>query len=231
MMNLKEAAAQSAVTFIKDKTTVGLGCGSTIKYMVDLLVPEVKNGLNVQLVTSSFTTQQLLLQSGLAVQPISNLSSIDIYFDGCDQFDKDLNAVKSGGGIHTREKLLASMAREFLLVGDDTKYADQLDSKFPLVIEVLPEAHRYISLCLQKLFPAAKIAIRMSDKNDGPAITGNGNYLFDVWFTKWPELKQINAAVKAITGVVETSLFYNLAHKAIIATTDKIKFFKKPVHH
>jgi ribose 5-phosphate isomerase A len=231
MTNLKKEAARSAVTFIKDKSTVGLGCGSTIKYIVDFVASEVKNGLKVQLVTSSFTTHQLLLQKGLVVQPIFNFEVIDSYFDGCDQFDKNLNALKSGGGIHTREKLLASMAREFLLVGDESKYSDHLTSRFPLVIEVLAEASRYVPGHLQQLFPECKIVMRMSDKNDGPAITGNGNYLFDAWFTTWPDLKQMNAEMKAVTGVVETSLFYNLAHKAIIATADKIKILEKPVYH
>ena len=157
----------------------------------------------------------------------SSLSSIDIYFDGCDQFDKQLNALKSGGGIHTREKLLASMAKQFLLVGDEAKYVRQFDTTYPMVIDLLPEALRYVPASIQKLFPGVKTILRMSDKKEGAAITENGNYLMDVWFTNWPELQQLNSLMKGITGVVETSLFYNLAHKAIIAGEDGIKVIKK----
>ncbi|MEP6749936.1 MAG: ribose 5-phosphate isomerase A [Bacteroidota bacterium] len=231
MTDQKKEAARSAVTFITNNSTIGLGCGSTIQYMVNFLSEEIKNGLKLQLTTSSFTTHQLLLQKGLIVQPIFNFETIDIYFDGCDQFDKNLNALKSGGGIHTREKMLASMANEFFLVGDETKYADSLDTKFPLVVEILPEALRYAPAYLLKLFSAVKIAIRVSDKNDGPVITANGNYLLDVWFTAWPDLKKLNESVKKITGVVETSLFCNLANKAIIATRDKIKIVEKAVYY
>jgi ribose 5-phosphate isomerase A len=109
-MDLKKAAAQKAITFIKDKSTVGLGAGSTIAHIVELLVTEKKTGLEVNLFTSSFSTNQLLLKNGFPVQPVDSITELDIYIDGCDQLDRDLNALKSGGGIYTREKLLASMA-------------------------------------------------------------------------------------------------------------------------
>lgn len=229
MKNLKKEAARSAVSFIKDNSIVGLGAGSTVACMVDFISSEVKNGLKLQLVTASYTTSQLLLQKGMAVQPLSSFDFIDIYFDGCDQFDKNLHALKCGGGIHTREKLLASMASAFFLVGDHTKYAEQLQTTFPLVIELLPDAARYVQACLQKIFPGTRMGLRMSDKYDGPAITANGNYLLDIWFRAWPVLKGINETVKEITGVVETSLFYNLAHKAIIAAPEQVTIMERPV--
>ena len=74
------------------------------------------------------------------VQPIAAFKSIDIYFDGCDQLDSELNALKIGGGIHTQEKLLASMANEFILIGDESKLVQNFDNRFPVVIELLPQA-------------------------------------------------------------------------------------------
>ena len=67
----------------------------------------------------------------------------------------------------------------------------------------------------------------MSDKKEGTVITDNGNYLMDLWFPVWPNLQQLNNLIKGITGVVETSLFYNLAHKAIIAGKDGIEIIEK----
>ena len=226
-MDLKKEAAQRAITFINHKATVGLGVGSTIAYLVDLLAEEIKKGLEVTVCTSSFTTHQLLLTKGFAVQPIASIREIDIYLDGCDQLDNQLNALKSGGGIHTHEKLLASMAGQFLLVGDEAKYSEHFDTRFPLVIEFLPEALSFVPATIQKLFPGVKNVMRMNDKKEGPVITINGNYLLDVWFTTWPELILINPVMKGITGVVETSLFYNLAHKAILAGKDGIKILEK----
>ncbi len=226
-MDLKKEAARKAVTFIKNNTTVGLGAGSTIAHIVDFLSEEIKNGLALKMVTASFNTHQLLLQNGFVVQAIGDVEVLDIYFDGCDQVDKNLNALKSGGGIHTREKLLASMAKQFLLVGDEAKYVDQFDAIYPMVIELLPEAIRYVPAKIQQLFPTVKAAFRMSDKKEGVAITDNGNYLMDVRFASWPNLQQLNSLVKGITGVVETSLFFNLAYKAIIAGKDGIKIIEK----
>src|SRR5690349_9970533 len=103
-MDLKQIAAKEASKLITDQTAIGLGDGSTIAHMIAFLKPVVNNGSNVQFVSSSVTTRQLLLKEGFPVQPISAFKKIDIYFDGCDQVDKKLNALKSGGGIHTMEK-------------------------------------------------------------------------------------------------------------------------------
>lgn len=222
-MDLKKEAAAKAITLIRDKTIVGLGAGSTIAYLVEFLKQEIENGLQIKFVTSSFSTRQLLLKNNFTVLQSASLSKIDIYFDGCDQLDKDLNALKSGGGIHTYEKLLASMADQFILIGDETKLVGNFDDRFPVVIEVLPEAAAFAPAKIQTLFPDSRSAFRISDKKDGHVITDNGNYLLDLWFKTWPDLATINPVLKTITGVVETSLFYRMAHKAIIAGTDGVK--------
>ncbi len=222
-MDLKKEAAAKAITLIRDKTIVGLGAGSTIAYVVEFLKQEIENGLQIKLVTSSFSTRQLLLKNDFTVFQIASLSKIDIYFDGCDQLDKDLNALKSGGGIHTHEKLLASMAAQFVLIGDETKLVDAFDYRFPVVIELLAEAAAFAPAKIQNLFPGSTSNFRISDKKDGYVITDNGNYLLDLWFQAWPDLATINPVLKTITGVVETSLFYRMAHKAIIAGKDGVK--------
>ena len=125
-MSLKKEAALKAISFIKPRQLVGLGAGSTIAFIVELLSEQVKAGLELNVLTSSFSTNQLLLQKGFSVLPVADVEEIDIYFDGCDQVDHHLNALKSGGGIHTKEKLLASMATQFILAGDESKYVAHL---------------------------------------------------------------------------------------------------------
>ena len=226
-MDLKQEAAMHAVSLVTDNTIVGLGAGSTIGHVLQFLKPQIESGLLIQLVTSSFSTHQLLLKNQLPVQPIAAFKNIDIYFDGCDQLDKDLNALKSGGGIHTQEKLLASMAGQFILIGDEPKLVENFDSRFPLVVELLPQAVCYVPDRLQKLFPHSESTYRVSEKKDGYVITENGNYLLDVWFKEWPELSIINPLLNNIAGIVETSLFYQLAHKAIIAGKDGVKILER----
>ena len=225
-MDLKKEAAGKAVSLIKDKTIVGLGAGTTIAHAVDFLKKEIENGLQIKFVTSSFSTRQMLYKNRLDVLSAASLNKIDIYFDGCDQVDKNLNALKSGGGIHTQEKLLASMADQFVLIGDEAKLVETFDARFPVVVELLPEAFSFAPAKIQTLFADVKSAYRFCDKKDGLAITENGNYLLDLWFDSWPDLATINPALKTVTGVIETSLFYQLAHKAIIAGQDGVKILE-----
>lgn len=225
-MDLKEEAARTAIGFIKDNTTVGLGAGSTIAHLVKLLLPKIKAGLQIEFVTASYSTHQLLTRHALLVLPANEFKKIDIYFDGCDQVDKELNALKSGGGIHTIEKLLASMADQFIIIGDESKFVDQFDHRFPVVLEVLPQARGYVPGFLQKHFPASKAEYRVSGRKDGLVVTDNGNYLLDFWPTEWPDLSILSSTLKQVTGVVETSLFYKLANKAIIAGVSGVKIFE-----
>jgi ribose 5-phosphate isomerase A len=225
--DLKKEAAKKAITLIDNNAIVGLGAGSAIGYLVQFLKLQVENGLNIQILTSSSSTRELLLKNKFSVQSIDAFENIDIYFDGCDQFDVGLNALKSGGGIHTQEKLMASLANEFVLIGDESKLVKNFSNRFPLVIELLPQALRYIPVCIKTLFPDAKTAYRISEKRDGYVITENGNYLLDIWLTEWPDLSGINPLLKTIAGVVETSLFYGLANKAIIAGKDGVKILER----
>lgn len=226
-MDFKKEAAAKATTLVKDKTIIGLGAGSTIAYLVEFLKQEVVKGLQLKVVSSSSATRQLLLKNNFTVLHAGWLSKIDLYFDGCDQLDQELNALKSGGGIHTQEKLLASMANEFVLIGDETKLVESFDDRFPVVIEVLPEAALFVDEKIQGLFKGSKSNFRISEKKDGYVISDNGNYLLDLWLEQWPELSTINPILKTITGVVETSLFYNMAHRAIIAGKDGVQILER----
>ncbi len=222
-MDLKQQAASKAVTFIQSGAAVGLGAGATIAYMVDAL-RETSPGM--QFYTSSAATATLLQRNGFTVHNIATASQIDIYFDGCDQFDKDLNALKSGGGIHTMEKLLASMAKEFVLVGDESKYAEPLTTKYPLVLEVLPQAFSFVPARVKKMLADTTTAIRLNNTSQ-PVITENGNYLFDIWFSQLPEWSQLNPLLKTIAGIVETSLFFSMATKAVVAGEGGVKVIEK----
>ena len=223
MADYKMEAAKAAVKRIKPGQNIGLGAGTTIANLVALLAAESGLAASISLVSSSFKTTTLISEYGLNVRSIALTKSLDIYFDGCDQFDTELNALKSGGGIHTSEKILASMAQEFILIGDAAKFVTRLDTTYPLVIEVLPAALELVMRQISSYFPDARIAIRMSDKKDGAAISDNGNLLLDIYFTQMPALDNLNVQVKMIPGVVEHSLFYRMAGKAIIAGAEGIK--------
>jgi ribose 5-phosphate isomerase A len=222
MTDLKLEAAKAALQYIKPGQTIGLGAGSTIAHLVNLIAPETKLADTLTFTSSSFKTTSLLVQKGLNAKAPALLKYIDIYFDGCDQFDPELNALKSGGGIHTTEKILASMAAEFILLGDAAKFAPQLDTTYPLVIEVLPAALQIVLHQLTIDFPGAVLKQRISTQKDGAVISDNGNMLIDVYFDKLLSLDKLNISIGMVPGIVEHSLFYRMASKAIIASEDGI---------
>ena len=228
MSDYKQQAAREAARLIRPGDTIGLGAGSTMMYLIDAIKETAGLPASIRVVSSSFATRQRLLMEGFIVLESGWISRADWYFDGCDQFDRRLNALKSGGGIHAAEKVLAAMADQFILVGDQSKRVERFDAKYPLVTEVIPEALAYVSDRIKKFFNPSKSELRLSDKKDGAVITERGNFLIDSWFETFPEPAMLNERVIAIPGILEHSLFFNMAHRAITAGPDGIQIFTKP---
>ena len=227
-MDAKKEAARVASTLVDGNTSVGLGDGSTVRLLAEYLIDRMNAGLEIRLYTSSQQTLEFLQRRDVLVNDISRTDILDIYFDGCDQIDSRLNALKSGSGIHTMEKLLGSMAKKFVIIGDDSKFVQRLDPKFPLVLEVLPLAIAYVQRIMLSLYPECTLTVRKSPGlEDQPVLTRNGNLLLDCWFREWPDLEMIQMQNKKITGVVEISLFYQMVNEAIIACNDGIARYTK----
>jgi len=226
-MDLKQEAARTAFTLIANNTSVGLGDGRTIKWLASYLIEGINSGLNVKLYSSSIQTQQYLQVAGIPIVDISLTDSLDQYFDGCDQIDEHLDVLKSGAGIHTQEKLFSSMAKKFIILAESSKFVSRFDPKFPLVVEALPQAVKFIFKEMKKSFPAASFSLRISEFLKKPVITRNGNYLIDCFFTEWPESGYVNAECKSITGIVEISLFHKMVHEAIIAGNTGIQKYDR----
>lgn len=135
---LKKNCAKEAMKYIKDGMIIGLGGGRSIAYLIEH-IKEDKN-LNVKVVTPSIKTKLLCIENGLDVLHTCFVDKVDVAFDGCDQVDENLNALKSGGGIHTKEKLIASMADEYILLVDEAKVENTLTFKAPVVLEILEDS-------------------------------------------------------------------------------------------
>lgn len=220
-------AAGEALKLIRPGQTVGFGAGSTMANLIGLIRRDEALAASLITLTSSFTTRRLLQQEGFAVREMGWADRVDLYFDGCDQFDRRLSALKSGGGVHTTEKVLASMAEEFIIVGDFAKRVERLEPTYPLVLEVIPEALAFVSDRVKRFFNPVRSELRLSNKKDGAVITERGNFLIDCWFDPFPEPAVINERMAAIPGILEHSLFYNLAQRAIVAGPDGIRYYTR----
>jgi ribose 5-phosphate isomerase A len=226
-MDSKQAAVGAAFSLIKNNSSVGLGDGSTMIRLAGQLVEGIRNGLLVNIYTSSYSTGDFLKEAGITVLDNSLTDQLDQYFDGCDQIDADLNVFKSGSGIHTSEKLLASMAKQFIILADDSKFVSMLTNKFPLVLEVLPQSTRFVITKMKQLFRNASFLLRTVDQYEKPVVTRNGNYLIDCRFSELPELQSLQRECKNIPGVVEISLFYKMVTMAIIADNQGIRTYER----
>jgi ribose 5-phosphate isomerase A len=216
MADYKMEAAEKACQLIQANQSIGLGDGTTILYLVQLIAADKALASTLSFASSSTKTIHRLKELDLTIQSLSDLNHLDLYFDGCDQFDQELNALKSGSGIHTMEKIAASMATEFILLGDSTKYVARLSHQYPIVVEIIPAALATIQARLSGSYQAARINIR-------DHVNDRGNYLLELTLDPLPELKLLNTFIKMLPGVVDHSLFYHMATKAIIAGPAGIK--------
>jgi len=216
MIDHKKKAAEKAFQMIKSGQVIGLGDGSTVLCLAELIASDRVLADSLTLTTSSRNTALKMGELGLSYTQISALQYVDRYFDGCDQFDRELNALKSGSGIHTTEKILAGMAAQFILMGDLEKYSEHLTSEFPLVVEIIPSAFVSVAGKIKSEFPQAAYAQRA-------AVTAHGNYLLELKFAFWPELSYLNTFLKMLPGVLDHSLFYRMANKAVISGPDGTK--------
>ena len=164
--------------------------------------------------------------NGLKVIPTWSVSKISVAFDGCDEVDENLTALKSGGGIHTNEKIIATMADDYILLVDESKVVKKLEFKYPIVLEIIPESKAFVEKEVKNLGGIPKM--RTSLSKDGITISDNGLYLMDVEFNKYDikDISSLNDNLKNIVGVLDTSLFYNIATKAIVASEDKIRLIE-----
>lgn len=221
---MKKRCAKEALKYIKDNSIIGLGGGSTISYLVSFIK---EAGLNVKVVTPSFNTASLCAKNGIEILPTWSVSSIDIAFDGCDEVDENLNALKSGGGIHTKEKIIAKMAKEYVLLVDESKVVKSLDFKCPVVLEIIPESKSYVEKIVESL--GGKPSMRTSSTKDGVTISDYGMLLMDVSFNKEKvkSIMDLNRQLKEIVGVIDTSLFYNIATGAIVVGENSLRVITK----
>ncbi|MFU0784626.1 ribose 5-phosphate isomerase A [Clostridium sp.] len=221
--NLKKACAKEALKYIKNNTVIGLGGGRTIAHMINYII-EDKN-LNVKIVTPSIQTKMLCIEKGLEVLHTCAVDRISVAFDGCDEVDLNLNALKSGGGIHTTEKLIANIADQYILLVDEDKVSDSLTFKKPVVLEILRDSLKYVERVVRKLGGIPKI--RKSSVKDGFTVSDNGNFLIDVTFENVTDIKKLEKNLKDISGVIDTSLFVGVVSRVLVASTNGIRIIKK----
>lgn len=224
--NLRKFCAEKAMEYINNYNVIGLGAGRNISCLIDLLSNAVeKNKIKIKIVTPSDNTKNICIKYGLEVVPTSFVEEIDIAFDGCGEVDEKFYASKGGGGVFTKEKIIGSMAKEYILLIDEQKLKQELSLIHPISLEVIKDSLGYVNKMVKNL--GGNPMVRTSNNKDGYLITDDGNYILDVKFNAVDDFKKLNDNLNNIIGVVGTSLFTREVTKLIVAGENGIRVISK----
>ncbi len=214
---LKEKVGKKAAEVIKEGMSVGLGTGSTVFYTLKAL-----EGKKIKGVCTSKDTEKKAEKFGIETVDLNDAEKIDIAVDGADEFDKDLNLIKGGGGALTREKNIDYRAEKFIVVVDESKKKKFLGD-FGLPVEVMQFSWKHVKNDLEKL--GAKVERRGGKK---PFVTDNENYILDAKFETILKPERLEKLINNIPGVVENGIFRKEKVSIVLMGTEKgVKEFKK----
>lgn len=206
----KRAAAAKAVEHVESGSIIGLGSGSTVAYALQDLGRRIReSNLQILGVPTSHQAFLLAVKHKIPITTLDEHPRLDLALDGADQVDEELNMIKGAGGAFTREKIVASAAKNTVIAIDETKLSKHLGSNQPVPVEVLPFALAAVRLELQSL--GSKPVLREGEKKVGPVVTDNGNFILDVHFGSISNPRKLDQELRSVPGIIETGLFVKMA--------------------
>ena len=201
----KEKIAKEVAMKAKEGDVIGFGSGSTSYLAIKEIAKRMEEeNLKITAIPTSFETKILCQELKIPTVSILEMKP-DWGFDGADEVSKEDNIlIKGRGAAMFKEKLNMVNAGITYILVDDTKFVDKLNEKFPIPIEVYPEAVNSVREALLDL-GATECILRKAEKKDGPVFTENNNVILD---TKFAEIYEtLEEDIKSITGVIESGLF------------------------
>lgn len=215
----KEIVGEEAANFIQDGMIVGLGSGSTVNWMLKKLGERMKQeGLKIKGIPSSLKTERLAQELGIPLTTFDEVEHIDLAIDGADEVDTRLNLLKGGGGSLVREKIVDAMAKELIIIVDESKLVTHLGA-FSLPVEVVPYGWNITAKYIANL----GCVPTLRKKENNVFVSDNGNYILDCPFDTILDPKSLHERLKSFVGVVETGLFVGMTSKVIVARDGKIE--------
>jgi ribose 5-phosphate isomerase A len=219
---LKSLVGKSAARLVTEGMICGIGTGSTVTYLITELGRRVREeGLKITGVPTSFQSRLLCRQNLIPVKNLQDCTELDLAIDGADEVDEAFNAIKGGGGAQTREKIVAAMAKRFVLIVDESKQVKELGSGFPVPIEIIPDALSFVTDVVSRL--GGEPQLRLGLRKDGPVVTDNGQFLLDARFKPGTDMRMVDRVLHQTPGVVETGLFFDLASTVLVGISDPLQ--------
>lgn len=212
----KQEVGKAAAARVQSDSIVGLGTGSTTAYAIQYLGERLQSGelKNIKGIPTSFQASVLAKQYGIPLTTLDEADHIDIAIDGADEVDPQFNLIKGGGAAHTQEKIVDSLANQFIVVVDSAKIVDRLGSTFAVPVEVIPMAITPVMRAIEKL--GGKPVLRMGVKKAGPVVTDQGNLVLDVKFENLDNPAELEKTLNNIPGVLENGLFVGVTDVVLV---------------
>jgi len=213
----KAAAARYAIGHLAPGA-VALGTGSTASWAVRAIAERFPKGRGFEFVYSSRATEELARSLELPVRSLREDDRFTTMIDGADEVSDALDLTKGGGGALLREKLLAELSEELIIVVDPTKLVRRLGEKAAIPVEVVPFARPVLA----ERFRTQGYNVQLRTTSDArPFVTDNGNELLKLRPPHPLEDPRATARdLRAPVGVVETGLFPAMAHRVVIGQPD-----------
>ena len=213
----KNAASKKALEFVEDGMRIGLGTGSTTALFISHLIEKCKAGLNIQAAATSLASEKMAREGGIPMLDISKLTALDLTIDGADAIDPKKRLIKGAGGALVREKIIATMSAQMIVVADESKLVANLGATL-LPVEIIPFAPMSTKEQLESLgFPGTF----RKNPDGSPYITDNHNWILDITLPnplEHPE--EAHMEMIKLPGVVETGFFFHLANRIVIGKED-----------
>lgn len=215
--DIKKAVGYKAAEFVHPGMRIGLGTGSTAFYFIERLIQRCKEGLKIQAVASSDRSFHMAKEGKIPMLDIEEVSTLDLTVDGADEIDREKRMIKGGGGALVREKIVACMSKEMIVIVDEKKLVHSL-GKCKLPVEVISFAKQATAHHIAK----AGYHGEFRKKSDGSLyITDNGNCIFDIHFNQLRQNpEKDHETLLHIPGVVDTGFFFHLAGRVIVGFSD-----------
>lgn len=223
---LKRRAAERAAEWIRDGITLGLGTGSTVRHLLDVIAEHRARGewLGVVGVPTSVDTERRATALGIPLATLAERPRMELTIDGADEVDSALRLIKGLGGALLREKIIAAVSDQLVIVADESKVVERLGTKAPLPVEVDRFGEPVQPAFLRSL--GCEPVLRL--KEGAPLVTDGGNHVFDCRFPDGiADPEALERALALRPGIVESGLFLGMATAAVIAGAGGVRVLRR----
>jgi ribose 5-phosphate isomerase A len=207
--------AQRALAEVGPGMRLGLGTGRAAEAFIRALGERARAGLSVIGVATSERSEALAREVGVPTATLAEVDALDLAFDGADEVAPDLSLIKGLGGAHLRERVVAREARRFVVLVTPEKLVTRLGERAPVPVEVVSFALATAGRRLASA-PGAR-GVRRRLRPDGePFVTDNGNPILDLAIDPTDAPAALDAAIRAVPGVVDCGLFLGMTDLVLI---------------